>query len=1283
MPESKNNFLKAKMNKDLDDRLIPSGEYRDAQNVTISRSEGDGVGTFQNILGNELISTFDLEGIQGLSIIGQTVDEVNNQIYLFLSNYTDSSIDQLSNFNSSTLQSGGNYIIKYDINTGQSIILVQGEFLNFSKTHPILGVNLLENLLFWTDNRNQPRKINIDRAIENVNYYTTEDSISVAKFYPFKPARFWRELDRIIDISGGGVGTTIFTLAKIEGVEVGMQVLLPANYTTEAVWVTAVGPGNSFQINTPQTIADLAEVKFVSYGLKNCSEKWMATEYWGELTVVSQPAGTYDITLNHGTDPTIDDDGSMYIANVGQTTLITKVEEYRITNLSGDTITIEDEGGNPPVDLDGTNVIIYRINPNYDDEWPGDGQYLKDKFIRFSYRFKFDDGEYSLIAPFTQPAFIPLNYGSIVDDNESQAALTSVLKSFENWVDCVDLFIPSPFNNRWDTDVDSLKISELQIVCKIAGDATIKVIDDLSVERIKNYAEPANSSDPGKALEINYSYKSTKPIKVLPENELTRVYDAVPIKALSQETAGNRIIYGNFYDKHTSPLTLDYRVGVGNKADTSENRVLYNHNVKQNRTYQVGIVLADRYGRQSDVVLSTVDSLATVGLESFGANTVFSPYGDDNKFSGGGVLNWFGDQLAMYFEELIPENVNREGYPGLYSETNPLGWYSYKVVVKQQQQEYYNVYFPNVMQDNDTPSNTEYAEFYDTYKSYTSLINDNINKVPKDMSQVGPEDREFRSSVRLYPRVEPLGDKTSSTGAYSRFYNTSIKANIVDSIFDNVQFDDTGTAIEQEIDINALYKPNSALTAQISNDKSYGMDSSDVAGAGFEILGVAETAPVESVLNIYYETATSGLITDLNEEIVDGSTGPVAIKSDTFELYEDTYQYKAGALPPSTATGDVVYTLEFENYLGISILDPTATCSIVSAWSTTSGPGVELKSKFRIEPQYDVTWNPTGRFEIFTEDYFYYGKGDDYNFILDVTASGVRNNNMFVGNLPISNRQPQYRCKNSDLYDQFYKPRLIPSSLSPYNLALTTSDGDSLLPSYFPFPHTGDNDTQTDPYVTLDILSIRILGVNGAATLNTTELCELQAVALNWDSGDPPPIVPTNFPYPNTNTVPYLESKFFYNLYEWQKPSLSPPEDNWKVWTKLKDTLRYAYGLDGHWGFTNGTLNTTFLQQDLTYAIGSLTFSHLGTSAENIGLAQCISLSNSNPGQIVFDDALFWDYFGLYEDYENGSISDRVGRDVAGNIRTAEISFNLIVRDAGTSGAGLVTSLPIRIDILP
>ena len=55
MPEIKNTFLKGRMNKDLDERLVPKGEYRDAMNIEISTSEGSDVGTVQTILGNTIV----------------------------------------------------------------------------------------------------------------------------------------------------------------------------------------------------------------------------------------------------------------------------------------------------------------------------------------------------------------------------------------------------------------------------------------------------------------------------------------------------------------------------------------------------------------------------------------------------------------------------------------------------------------------------------------------------------------------------------------------------------------------------------------------------------------------------------------------------------------------------------------------------------------------------------------------------------------------------------------------------------------------------------------------------------------------------------------------------------------------------------------------------------------------------------------------------------------------------------------------------------------------------
>ena len=52
-------------------------------------------------------------------------------------------------------------------------------------------------------------------------------------------------------------------------------------------------------------------------------------------------------------------------------------------------------------------ALIHIITLTYN----GDKDYLRDRFVRFAYRFKFIDGEYSIMSPFTQECFIPKQDG--------------------------------------------------------------------------------------------------------------------------------------------------------------------------------------------------------------------------------------------------------------------------------------------------------------------------------------------------------------------------------------------------------------------------------------------------------------------------------------------------------------------------------------------------------------------------------------------------------------------------------------------------------------------------------------------------------------------------------------------------------------------------------------------------------------------------------------------------------------------------------------------------------
>jgi len=82
MPEIKHNFTSGKMNKDLDERLVPNGEYRHAENIQVSTSDGSDVGAVQNILGN-----LELPGQtipRNSTCVGSIADEKNNKLYYFI-----------------------------------------------------------------------------------------------------------------------------------------------------------------------------------------------------------------------------------------------------------------------------------------------------------------------------------------------------------------------------------------------------------------------------------------------------------------------------------------------------------------------------------------------------------------------------------------------------------------------------------------------------------------------------------------------------------------------------------------------------------------------------------------------------------------------------------------------------------------------------------------------------------------------------------------------------------------------------------------------------------------------------------------------------------------------------------------------------------------------------------------------------------------------------------------------------------------------------------------------
>ena len=155
MPEVKNAFIKSKMNLDLDARLIPQGEYREGNNIQVSKSESADVGALENVLGNIKLADFNSLAItSNLQVIGQFTNTNTDTIYIFLTDYTDA--NYLTNITYSS--TANNYIYAFNVANSSATALVNGSWLNFSTTNLITGVNLIEDLLFFTDNRKSTKK---------------------------------------------------------------------------------------------------------------------------------------------------------------------------------------------------------------------------------------------------------------------------------------------------------------------------------------------------------------------------------------------------------------------------------------------------------------------------------------------------------------------------------------------------------------------------------------------------------------------------------------------------------------------------------------------------------------------------------------------------------------------------------------------------------------------------------------------------------------------------------------------------------------------------------------------------------------------------------------------------------------------------------------------------------------------------------------------------------------------------------------------------------------------
>ena len=586
MPELKRTFLKGRMNQDLDERLLPIGEYFDATNIQVSTSEGSDVGAIETILGNtqqlKRKSNGDLWtagfGLSSPKCIGGTRDAQNNKIYWFV---VDSA--------------GKSAILEYDEATSIVAVVIadirtgDNQVLGFNTSNLITGINIIDDMLFFTDNLNEPRKINIStfkasptNTGDSVATIDATTTLSNPKILNNKTVFTAEDINVIKKAPKAAPKMTLFSSlignGDLPGTGIAPMVTQSLNFSSLSGATGATG----FPSFAQQTLTFTDE---------NITGQYVQKEVELRARISNFETGESENYVIRGT---------VTRESSTQLTLTPKIVPQNIPDQS------------VPWEL-----LIIEKDFIYKREFP-----------RFAYRWKYNDGEYSSISPFTEPAFVPGKYNYQSMDAENEGMLNHLRKiklEFEERttdygpprsVEYVEvLYKSSKSNNIYVIKTAELTQPGFEFDPTASGPSDLGTGgvlntgggDDLNNNSSVGTPSGALVAVDGEFKEFNITEELDGPI--LDSSQLLRLFDTVPKKALAQEIIANRIVYGNYtegYDENSDPIVFDTKLfSTTSNQDLSGANVqdlIGSRSIKSDKTYQLGVAFLDEFNRESPVL---------------------------------------------------------------------------------------------------------------------------------------------------------------------------------------------------------------------------------------------------------------------------------------------------------------------------------------------------------------------------------------------------------------------------------------------------------------------------------------------------------------------------------------------------------------------------------------------------------------------------------------------------------------------------------------------------------
>ena len=556
------------MDKDLDERLVANGQYRDAMNIQVSTSDASDIGTITNILGNldifphipmysnHSLPTRSSQLSPSAKCVGCVVDDKNDCFYWFVYHSTKS------------------LILKYEVSGGVSFVFVDvtNNVLQFS-SKIITGINIIDDYLFWTDGSTEPKKIDVKLSQQGTHqggHYNT----------------------RIV-VPKRGINFNTNFVATREHVTV-IKKAPKSKLVVEPMY--SVDTSATSPSDIPGEIGDTGLITFQNFLPSYNSFK--------EGQVVKLLDQNSPNNINDSHDIRIE-----ILEDLGEFSIFTTtihIWRYKIL-----------------AKRDPLATLGVQWNAKLEED---DTEIFPRKFIRFGYRYKYQGGEYSTFSPFTDNIFKP-GFFDYSPKKAHNAAMENNLTSVK-----LRNFIAKEM---------PLDVVQIDILYTESDSPIIYIVDKIKYSDTPNLYVGQTHSGVGPSqpiLKLNnweanlYEITADLIYAAVPENQLVRNYDSVPINALAQEVTGNRIIYGNYeqnYNIETKPILLadietrftnnkyhenryygNYtsdRISGGRNPIPTYNAVIPGigqKSLKTIRDYQLGVTYLDEYGRETPIFSS-------------------------------------------------------------------------------------------------------------------------------------------------------------------------------------------------------------------------------------------------------------------------------------------------------------------------------------------------------------------------------------------------------------------------------------------------------------------------------------------------------------------------------------------------------------------------------------------------------------------------------------------------------------------------------------------------------